>query len=257
MLISDSAVVCREHSYQSKYADLKPDPVAICSRQCPQQVDCLVSEAARATSAASTFFPFQQIGQHYFVDGGLECNNPSYFIYEHCTKPHRSSLDSRASGYLEFALHPRGQGEPLRFEKIRFVNLGTGTKPKNVQIPKKRFAALLPSMVRMSIFIKTCLVDIAVESEKTAAFMRNLALTTRASASLNLEFDRLSADTGVCFIKMDDVKQLNTIEDLTHEYLEKAEVKRRLEKLAENLADDYLWKNGIDTIPTFGASYTS
>ena len=33
-------------------------------------------EAARATSAAPAYFPSLQVGDHKFVDGGLQANNP-------------------------------------------------------------------------------------------------------------------------------------------------------------------------------------
>jgi patatin-like phospholipase/acyl hydrolase len=45
-----------------------------------------VTEAARATSAAPTFFPVQKIGKRYFVDGGMEYNNPSQAIFSHYTE---------------------------------------------------------------------------------------------------------------------------------------------------------------------------
>ena len=81
-----SAVVCREHDTQSKYSDIKPGAVPICSLPCHKQVECLVTEAARATSAAPTFFPVQKIGKRYFVDGGMEYNNPSQAIFSHYTE---------------------------------------------------------------------------------------------------------------------------------------------------------------------------
>jgi len=35
-----------------------------------------VWEAARATSAAPTYFPPMKVGKYTFVDGGLQANNP-------------------------------------------------------------------------------------------------------------------------------------------------------------------------------------
>ncbi|KAI0076887.1 FabD/lysophospholipase-like protein [Panus rudis PR-1116 ss-1] len=43
--------------------------------------DCKIWEAARATSAAPTYFPQMQIGKFRFVDGGLGFNNPVAMIY--------------------------------------------------------------------------------------------------------------------------------------------------------------------------------
>ena len=79
-----NAVICRDHDSPSEYLDIKEDAVFICSSKCHKQVACLVSEAPRATSAAPTYFPFLKIGDRYFVDGGMELNNPSHAIYRHC-----------------------------------------------------------------------------------------------------------------------------------------------------------------------------
>jgi len=38
-------------------------------------------EAVRATSAAPSYFTSQKIGNHQYVDGGLQCNNPSRIYY--------------------------------------------------------------------------------------------------------------------------------------------------------------------------------
>ena len=79
-----SAVICREHDSPSEYSDIKEDAVLICNSRCHKQVACLVSEAARAMSAAPTYFPFLKIRDRYFVDGGMEFNDPSHAIYRHC-----------------------------------------------------------------------------------------------------------------------------------------------------------------------------
>ena len=79
-----SAVICGEHDSSSEYSDIKEDAVLICSSRCHKQIACLVSEGARATSAAPTYFPFLKTGDSYFVDGGMEFNNPSHAICRHC-----------------------------------------------------------------------------------------------------------------------------------------------------------------------------
>src|SRR6267143_6345722 len=44
---------------------------------------CKIWEAARATSAAPTFFKHIEIGnKQYFIDGGLGCNNPSRVVLD-------------------------------------------------------------------------------------------------------------------------------------------------------------------------------
>jgi len=41
------------------------------------EVQCTILEAARATSAAPTFFPEAKIGRDYYIDGGIGSNNPA------------------------------------------------------------------------------------------------------------------------------------------------------------------------------------
>jgi hypothetical protein len=50
----------------------------------PEEVDCAIWEAGRATSAASSFFDPIQIGpfEESFVDGGTGCNNPVEKVFE-------------------------------------------------------------------------------------------------------------------------------------------------------------------------------
>ncbi|KAF3067100.1 Calcium-independent phospholipase A2-gamma [Daldinia childiae] len=63
-------------------------PVLIKSYQTPDAVDaqalagCAIWQAARATSAAATFFDTIRIGNQTFVDGAFGCNNPIYEVFD-------------------------------------------------------------------------------------------------------------------------------------------------------------------------------
>ena len=55
-------------------------------------VKCTIWEAARATSAAPTFFPPIKFGKHTggeFVDGGIGCNNPTKVLIKEAKAYHR------------------------------------------------------------------------------------------------------------------------------------------------------------------------
>lgn len=247
-----SAVICREHVHQSKYSDFKRGAVPICSLRCHKQVACLVSEAARATSAAPTFFPVQKIGNRYFVDGGMEYNNPSHAIFHHYTQSDRVASPEKTSGMPGAASVSNRHGR-LDFSRVRFVNLGTGTKSE-VLPPRQRdrLADFVPGFIRMTLFLKRTLTEFAVNSESIADHMHSVAQVS----SGNVEYERFSADTGVCYIKMDKYKKLELIEQLTIKYLESPEIKGRLKKVGEDIAIDYLLKRRPE-IATESASLTS
>ena len=232
-------MVCREHVHQSKYSDIRPFAVPICSAQCNEQVECLVSEAARATSAAPTFFPVQKIGDRYFVDGGMEHNNPSFAIYNHCSKLDRVTA-SRETSNLPQAASAAAHHDDLNFSLVRFVNLGTGTKSEDLQPRQRdRLAAFVPAIIKMTLFLKRTLTEFAVSSEIMAQSMRILA----QASSGKVRYERFSADNGVCYIKMDKYKELGRISDLTRDYLENTATQAELERVGEEIALDYLFRH--------------
>ena len=216
-------MVCREYINQNKHSYFKQDPVLICTLPCHAEVDCLVSEAVRATSAAITYFPPQKIGNRLFADGGLEYNNPSHAIYEHYD-------ETRYTGHGD-----------LKFSNIRIINIGTGTKTDDLLLPRSSESVYIPAAYRMLTFLKRTLVEAAVNAENVANQMKTLAWTSR-SAERVIKFERFSADNGVCFIKLDKYKKLQRVEDLTRAYLEKSEVENRLRLLGSEIAREYLQK---------------
>ena len=225
--------------HQSKYSDIKPHAVPICSIRCDQQVVCRVSEAARATSAAPTFFPVQKIDDRYFVDGGMEYNNPSLAIYGHYSL-HDRVTSSKITSNMSEAASPAAHHDGLDFSRVRIVNLGTGTKPEELPPRQRdRLANFVPAFIKMSLFLKRTLTEFAVSSEKMAVSMKYIA----AVSSGDVKYERFSADNGVCYIKMDKYKKLQLISDLTATYLKSDAIKARLEKIGEEIAMDYLSKH--------------
>ena len=198
-----------------------------------------MNQAARATSAAPTYFPVQKIRDRYFVDGGIDYNNPSEAIYDHYTELVRKPEGRRPSTVLRHG--------HLDFKRARFINLGTGARPTEPQPPQQaRSMQLIPGAIRMALWLKRTLLAVAVNSEKTAKNMGRVAQLSCNTEGLQFLFERFSADNGVCFVQLDDYKALDYITDLTQKYLRKADVAQKLQSLGQEMATEYLQKRGLD-----------
>ena len=225
-----SAVVCREYINQTKHLGFKLDPVLICSLPCHAEVDCLVSEAVRATSAALTYFSPQKISNRLFADGGLMYNNPSFAIYEHYD-------ESR------FTCHGN-----LDFSNVRMINIGTGTKTDQLALSRTKERVYVLPVYRKFTFLTKELIQTAVDAENVGSFMKILAQTSTTSERV-IKFERFSADNGVCWIKLDKYKALQDVEDLTRDYLNDKMVDDRLAKLGTDIAGEYLQKCRSESRP--------
>ena len=236
-----SAVVCREHSSSSQYSKLLPKPVLICSLPCNNTLTCEVCHAARATSAAPTFFPVMRIENRFFADGGLGNNNPSFAVYFHylasqrkrSAKPTGASADSAPS----FSSH----GD-LDTSCVRFINIGTGAKVDEVEPGKRdRLASLIPSFIRKGVFLKQTLTDIAVGSDYKVEWMREF----QSISQKTFVYERFDANHGVSNIKLDDYNALGDIRKKTEQYLEEQETKDLIEDVGSAIAADYLTSRPI------------
>ncbi|MCJ1379863.1 hypothetical protein MMC17_002966 [Xylographa soralifera] len=237
MLCGDSedsiacAVVCRELTSSSKYSRLKSGAVCICNLPCTNNLPHTVCDAARATSAAPTFFPVVRIGDRCFVDGGMEYNNPSYAIQNHYA--HVSAESSR----LSITTTPKARHGELDLTRVRYINIGTGTK--TVETPDRRrdvLASLLPSVIRMGVFLKETLTQIAVNSEHTAEMMKSLEQVSHG----DIIYKRFSARNEVCFFKLDRYTDLHKIESLTMQYIKEHSTQDSLKAVAKAITDEWV-----------------
>ena len=242
---SPSAVVCRELVSPSKYSDLKRAALCICNLPCNTDFPYSVCDAARATCAAPTFFPVVQLGDpvRCFLDGGMQHNNPSHAIHDHygqevrVRKSKPSAAPSRSS-----ARHGT-----LDLTRVRYVNIGTGTKTDAVKERRRDILArLMPSMIRTAVFLKETLTQIAVDSEKTADWMRTLEKASHG----DIIYDRFSAGNGVCYFKLDRYTGLDEIERLTKEYLEIESTQEELNEVAEGIVNEFLDSRRTDAADT-------
>lgn len=247
-LTTISAVVCREHSSSSQYSKLKNKAVPICSLPCKDNLVCKVCDAARATSAAPTFFPVTRIKDRFFADGGLGNNNPSFAIYFHYTRGERKKSTRPMAASATSAPHFSPHGD-LDCSRVRFTNIGTGAKVNEVEPGKWDWlAGLIPGIIRKGVFLKQTLTEIAVNSEEKAEVMRHFQYLNPDI----IMYERFDANHGVSNIRLDDHNALGDIREKTEQYLEEQETKDLLEEVGSAIATDYL-----NTRPTRGQNVQS
>jgi hypothetical protein len=185
-----------------------------------------MADAARATSAAPTFFDPARILKKILVDGGYgETNNPSHDAWVHYT-------------VLE---------EILETDRTRWVNIGTGTSnDQPVQYKRGWKEVLLPSYIQNVMHTIRDLEKIATDSERTGKFMHEMSKMNKSK----LDFYRFSATNGVHAIALDDYRTIDNkvLERLTKEYLDHPKVEEELRNLASSLAEDYAEKRGTKTV---------
>jgi hypothetical protein len=167
----------------------------------------------------------------------MEYNNPSHAIFDHYSE----KIARRLSGNSELLVSNVPQDhQGLNFCRVRFVNLGTGTKTDSLRPNEDSvWAQFIPGAFRMLAFLKRSLTEFATNSEGIAGQMRALARVSEGGVQ-DIRYERFSADNGVCFIKMDKYKKLDEITKLTEQYLERGDIQTQLEMLSKELALEYL-----------------
>jgi hypothetical protein len=184
--------------------------------------DVELRHAARATTAAPSYFQEIVIQDRSFVDGGFgETNNPSWESRSHYRKNH------------EGAMQPQ----------LVMINIGTGTLPKDVNKHKlqKRpwWTWILPKALITASGLLADLAKMATDSEKPAERLKDFA----EEYPEDLSFKRFSADTGIHAIKLDDWRAAsdnNGIDQLTQAYLIDTAVVDELKQAARELTEVYV-----------------
>lgn len=150
--------------------------------------DCSIWQAARATSAASTFFDPIQIGRQTFVDGGTGMNNPVELVFEEAKSIWPDAIQ-------------KGRIQCL-------VSIGTG-------IPDlKGFGDNLIKVI-------DTLKSISTETEKTEKrFYGN-----HESLGISQRYFRFSVDKGMADVELDDHEKVAEIEASAEDYLGDPRVK--------------------------------
>lgn len=211
----------------------------LCNRPCNIDFPHSVCDAALATASPPTFLPVVKLGDRCFVDGGMEYNNPSYAIQDHYGQENRvqSSKISIPLATAPPSPSPTSQHGGLDISRVRYINIGTGTKTDFTPERKRDvLASLVPSVIRTTISLKETLTQIAVDSEKTADQMRVLQKVSHG----DIVYERISANNGVCYFKLDRWADLDKIEALTVAYLAEKDTITLLRRVADELASEYV-----------------
>ncbi len=208
-------------------------PSFFCTHECQgpyrqHMLDCDLElrEAARATSAAPSYFEPMIIRGRSFVDGGFgETNNPSW----------------------EGKLHYHMNHDLSEEQRLVMVNIGTGTLPAGIherELPKRPWwTKLLPNGLVQAFGLVSDLAKMATESEHRAIELAYIS----SRIPDQFFFQRFSADTGIHDIKLDNWRAVQETDDSPSEievktkaYLEKPEIRARMELVARHLADVYV-----------------
>jgi hypothetical protein len=178
-------------------------------------LDCAIWEAARATSAAPTFFKSIDIGplglRQSYIDGGIGLNNPTAQILEEVG---------------------------LLFPDRRVscvISIGTGKK-KIIDIPKP---VLFQRVVPMDVI--NAVVGIATDCEVISE-----AMARRFQHVQNVYF-RFSVDRGMQGVLMEEWDKMNEVSAYTQQYMKMQNVDRSIEDAVDALLE---CKGGIPTSQT-------
>jgi len=161
---------------------------------------CKIWEAARATSAAPTFFKRIEIGRAQpFIDGGLGRNNPSWVVLDEAN----TLFGARPIGCL--------------------VSIGTG-QVEAVGIRRPGFFQQI-----VPIDVVDALRAIATDCEDTHEHMLLLF------AQLPRTYFRLNVEQGMQGIKLSEWERLSKVEAHTAQYLRRKEVDEKLVLLGKKI----------------------
>lgn len=236
---------------KSKFSRLKDSPMLFCNATCSPQatLNCLVCDAAQATTAAMTYFEMVKIGDRWFSDGGVNFNNPSYSVIEHHDRILRAARTRE--GYHNHP--PQDLSDPhieLWSRNIRFINIGTGHIDDKTPEPirHKVKSTLTPKIIVRGRDLKDTLVRAATQSETSAKYFRLLA---RSRAGF--KFERLSPTNGLAYIKLDKYKKLPDIRSYTKHWLDhdkmgpedqKVFVRDEIERIASEIVSEGFLPHG-------------
>jgi len=159
---------------------------------------CRIWEAARATSAAPTFFKRIEIGRKQpFIDGGLGRNNPSRVVLDEA----RAVFGKRRIGCL--------------------VSIGTG----QAQIIGIERPGLFQQIVPINDIELEALKGVATDCESTHEDI--------SSHYPNLPYFRLNVEQGMQQIRLSEWERLENVEANTAQYMRKSEVVGKLDSVVE------------------------
>ncbi|KAK3395941.1 hypothetical protein B0T20DRAFT_49038 [Sordaria brevicollis] len=181
--------------------------------------DCKIWQAARATSAAPTYFgPIKLTHdgvEEEFIDAAVGFNNP-----------------------ISEVLNEAGLELDPNLEVGCILSLGCGTRPRSLKAANAIPGSGIILLVRAGVLMKQMLTD----PEKD-----HYLIETRMS-----EFDdtyfRLSVPNGAVVVGLADYKKMQLLQQMTEEYLDTDEVSQKVEKVARILAERKSQRATVGTV---------
>lgn len=169
--------------------------------------DCKIWEAARATSAAPTYFPRIEIGplnrKQAFVNACIGCNNPTNEVIQECELIYGS--DAKVACIVSIGT---GRPEVIRWEK--------------------------PGLFQKAFPIKLCkaLAKLATDTEGMAE-----QLQRRFSSDSRTVYWRLNVSRGLQTISLEEWERLGEVEGYTQNYMKEKLVSDQIDKLVDVLIE--------------------
>jgi hypothetical protein len=177
-------------------------PVLLRTYTSPREpsVDCTIWEAARATSAAPTFFKGMKIGSQIYIDGVMGLNNPTQWLLEEV----KHVFPDRHLSCL--------------------ISIGTG-KGDTIALPKQSFFQRNFIPIDVIKAIQRIATDCEEKHEQVMRLFEN---------NPNVYF-RFNVEQGMQTVSLSDWEKLANVEAHTTNYLGLEEVKRNLSRVVDVL----------------------
>ncbi|KAH0021871.1 hypothetical protein KCU78_g5966, partial [Aureobasidium melanogenum] len=192
----------------------------------PFRIDGLtIWQAARATSAAPTFFERLEIGTNEFIDGGIGFNNPSKALLRETRRLFEKDPDRSVTCIISI-----GTGVPKRIDLAKLSGFGL---------------AYIKDLVK-------ALSDMATDCQEIAEEMTAMF---KATPNIYVRFD---VEQGLQDVRMDSYEDLNIIRANTQNYLMKDAQQEKLTLAASLLASDGPGRCRVSTLdPVVGINSSS
>ena len=215
--------------------DIRDDPAYLCTHDCHHD-NFRVCDAAQATTAAPNYFPLCRIGDRNFIDGGFGHNNPSFDIYTH---------------YKDVELF--NVSPKVDMKKILIINIGTGVDRRRLKQPdeqeRPQSSQKQAKRKRQSLTgIANLLRQMKYQTTNAQGPFYILKAISRATEGV-VDIHRFTADTGLHKIKLDKYRELEEIERLTSEYVDRPDVDEELIEVAKKLAQGWKEQNTPEVVP--------
>lgn len=182
-------------------------------------IPCTIWEAARATSAAPTFFPSIQFGGIHYIDAGIGCNNPTKIVLK------------EAKSYYRMKNYPATVPTCI-------VSLGTGQKDI-IQLHKAASAFWFKDRAGLS--VAPALADIVTDCENTHDEVTLMCI----DGNMADRYYRFNVPQGMQKIVLDEWEKADDIKTYTGKYLSLNQTEHDMERCVKNLRSGLTSNPGI------------